>query len=83
MVRMHTQSAFLSSTMSSIYRGIAFEAKPTSDGTWHGFPVPWESVPPAILRQWLQDGKVTRRQVKLFRSRATDNIRWALGNEES
>ena len=146
MVRMHTQSAFLSSTMSSIYRGsqkhknrpvkglkgtlcpewthaandggfrgdphlhcwieteahrlfenastdgerrfatdrgIAFEAKPTSDGTWHGFPVPWESVPPAILRQWLHDGKVTRRQVKLFRSRATDNIRWALGNEES
>lgn len=30
-------------------RGIAFEAKPTGDGTWHGFPVPWESVPPAIL----------------------------------
>lgn len=64
-------------------RGIAFEAKPTGDGTWHGFPIPWESVPPAILNQWLQDGTVSRREVRLNRHRETNDIRWALDSDES
>lgn len=64
-------------------RGIAFEAKPTDDGTWHGYPVPWESVPPSILQQWLQNGNVTRRQMKLFEARVTDDIHWALASDDS
>lgn len=63
-------------------RGVAFEAKPTGDGTWHGFPVPWESVPPLILNQGLQEGKVSRRSVKLYRHRDTHDIRWALDSDE-
>lgn len=63
-------------------RGIAFEAKPTGDGTWHGFPIPWESVPPSILNQWLSDGKVSRREVKLNRHREASDIRWAMDSDE-
>ncbi len=62
-------------------RGIAFEAKPTGDGSWHGFPVPWESVPPAILGQWLSEGKVTRRDVRLNRRHEATNIHWALDTD--
>lgn len=62
--------------------GIAFEAKPTGDGTWHGFPVPWESVPPPILNQWLQEGKVSRQEVRLYKSRNKNDIRWALDSDE-
>ncbi len=62
--------------------GIAFEAKPTGDGTWHGFPVPWESVPPLILKQWFQEGTVSRRALKLHRPRNKDDIRWALDSDE-
>ncbi len=64
-------------------RGIAFEAKPTGDGTWHGFPVPWESVPPPILNQWLDEGKVKRRDIKLHRPRHEDDIRWALDGDDT
>jgi len=63
-------------------RGIAFEAKPTGDGTWHGYPIPWESVPPRILNQWLQEGKVKRREIKLNKPRNENDIHWALGSDE-
>jgi hypothetical protein len=63
-------------------RGIAFEAKPTEDGTWHGFPIPWESVPPAILSQWLQLGKVMRREVRLNKHHEISDIRWALDSDQ-
>lgn len=63
-------------------RGIAFEAKPTGDGSWHGYPVPWESVPPPILDQWLREGKVSRSSVRLHRHCDTTNIHWALGTDE-
>ena len=46
--------------------GIAFEAKPTGDGTWHGYPIPWEMVPAEIVTKWVDGEKVTRRQVKKF-----------------
>lgn len=61
--------------------GVAFEAKPTSDGTWHGFPIPWESVPPWIVRQWRREGKVSKRQLSLYWSRGVDDIRWALDSD--
>jgi hypothetical protein len=63
-------------------RGIAFEAKPTADGSWHGYPVAWEAIPPAVLEQWLIDGKVTRRDLRQNRHHAPTDIHWALGADE-
>jgi hypothetical protein len=59
-------------------RGIAFEAKPTEDGTWHGYPVPWETVPSDITNKWIDDGEVTRRQIKKFWKKDEDDLRWAI-----
>lgn len=58
-------------------RGIAFEAKPTNDGAWHGYPVPWASVPDAIVDQWLEVGTVTNQQIKKHRQYPVRNIHWA------
>lgn len=63
-------------------RGIAFEAKLTGDGTWHGFPIPWESVPPSILKQWNLAGKISLREIKLYKPRNMNDIHWALGSDE-
>jgi hypothetical protein len=62
-------------------RGIAFEAKPTEDGTWHGYPVPWEAVPPEIVQKWKENGAVTRRQIKEHWKKDQDDLRWAIEQE--
>jgi hypothetical protein len=59
--------------------GIAFEAKPTDNGTWHGYPVPWEAVPPDIVNQFVDRGLVTRRQVKKHLQKEKNDLRWAMG----
>ncbi len=62
-------------------RGIAFEAKPTADGTWHGYPVPWESVPPEICEEWLDAGKVSRRDLRVCRPTHAGDLHWALNSD--
>lgn len=65
-------------------RGIAFEAKQTADGTWHGYPVPWESIPPQIREEWLDAGKVLKRDLRLYRAaRDGGDIHWALNSDVS
>ena len=59
-------------------RGIAFEAQSTEDGTWHGYPIPWNDVPNALRRRWLKEAKVTRRELKRFMSFDRNDIHWAL-----
>lgn len=59
-------------------RGLAFEAKPTADGTWHGFPIPWESVPPSLTEAWLEKGLVDRRMTRMFRNFEQNDIYWPL-----
>jgi hypothetical protein len=59
-------------------RGIAFEAKSTADGTWHGYPIPWESVPNAIRQTWMKDSKVLRGQIKRFFRFDRNNFLWPL-----
>lgn len=59
-------------------RGIAFEAKPTKDGTWHGYPIPWESVPNHIKDDWLGANVVARRDIKRFLSFDKNDIYWAM-----
>jgi hypothetical protein len=62
-------------------KGIAFEAKPTNDGTWHGYPIPWESVPADIVNKWVDDKKVTRREIKKHWRKENDDLKWALGED--
>ena len=63
-------------------RGIAFEAKPTADGSWHGFPIPWESVPAAVKDGWLDKELVKGSQVKRYLSRPEKDIKWALDSDD-
>ncbi len=59
-------------------RGVAFEAKSSNDGTWHGYPVPWNVVPAALKERWRDEGRVTRAQLKRYLARPTTDIKWAL-----
>jgi hypothetical protein len=43
--------------------GIAFKAVASNDGTWHGYPVPWEQVPEGLKERWIRERKVTRRDI--------------------
>lgn len=61
--------------------GIAFEAKPSNDGFWHGYPIPWESVPDAVVDHWLSNQLVTNREIKKHRQYPRSNIKWALDSE--
>jgi hypothetical protein len=61
-------------------KGIAFEAKETGDGTWHGFPIPWESVPAVIKARWQALKLVTRRQVKVVYDK--NDIFWPLQTDD-
>ena len=59
-------------------RGIAFEAKPTEDGTWHGYPVPWEAVPPEIVQKWRKEGEITRRDIMRHWKKDQYDLHWAV-----
>lgn len=63
-------------------RGVAFEAKSTNDGTWHGYPIPWENVPPKLTQQWVATGTVTRRELKRFLRFDRNDIHWALETDD-
>jgi len=62
--------------------GIAFEAKATADGSWHGFPIPWESVPFAIKNDWLSSGAVKSRQTKKYFHFEKNDIHWAMTTDD-
>ena len=61
-------------------RGIAFAAVDSRDGTWHGYPVPWKQVPRVIRDRLIEQGRVTRRDLR--RKVDESDIRWALGGED-
>jgi hypothetical protein len=61
--------------------GIAFEAKPTDDDTWHGYPIPWQSVPPAILRVWKRARVVKSKQISSF-WKDDGRIDWAMETDQ-
>lgn len=35
-------------------------------GRWHGYPVQWKEVPPALRREWVADGKVNKRDLREY-----------------
>lgn len=59
-------------------RGMAFEAKPTNDGSWHGFPVPWEEVPADLKDRWLANGKVSKKDIGRYLKFHKTDYRWPL-----
>ncbi|WP_343740020.1 hypothetical protein [Delftia tsuruhatensis] len=59
-------------------RGIAFEAKPTNDGAWHGYPIPWESVPDSIVHKWIDEKLVSRKEIRDNKSHPKNKTDWAL-----
>lgn len=63
--------------------GVAFEAKPTADETWHGYPVPWQDVPAKIKNEWLARGLVKSADLKRYFSRPKKDIRWALDTDDA
>lgn len=63
--------------------GIAFEAKLTGDGTWHGYPIPWENVPAAILKAWRDSGQVSKRDLRRYWTANPNDLRWALDSDVS
>lgn len=42
----------------------AYAAAQHRPGLWHGWPVGWKEVPPPIVREWLNEGRVRQRAVK-------------------
>lgn len=64
-------------------RGIAFEAKLTGDGTWHGYPVPWENVPTSVQDLMIKKGHVRRRDIRRQVKLDTGDVRWALLSDDN
>ena len=62
-------------------KGIAFVAVFSGDGTWHGYPVPWQDVPRNVRDAFVGEGRVTRRQMRRTADRA--DIRWALESDDA
>ncbi len=61
-------------------RGIAFAAVSSGDGTWHGYPVPWQDVPRDVCDTFAREGRVTRGGTRLRVDGA--DIRWALRSDD-
>lgn len=63
-------------------RGMAFVAVSTNDGTWHGYPVPWNDVPSELKSAWQSARLVSRRDLARYLDRPKDDIRWALESDD-
>jgi hypothetical protein len=63
-------------------RGIAFTAKMTNDGTWHGYPVPWDEVPVDVQERLIAAGRVARRDMRKWKSFDERDLRWALRSDD-
>lgn len=67
----------------STKRGIAFVGHDTGDGTWHGYPVPWNDVPAALKERWRDAGQVTRRDLKRYGEFERSDLDWALRSDDA
>ncbi len=61
--------------------GIAFVAHPTEDGTWHGYPEPWNRVPADLKAKWQDAEKVTNRDLRRYKDFPKDSLSWALDSD--
>ncbi len=63
-------------------KGIAFAAQPTEDGSWHGYPEPWNKIPATLKEKWRAEGKVSGRELRLYSDFPRENITWALDTDD-
>ncbi|MCB6180206.1 hypothetical protein LHP98_19010 [Rhodobacter sp. Har01] len=63
-------------------RGIAFEAKPTNDGSWHGYPIPWDDVPADVKDKLVTLGNVKGSMLRRHASFSETIIDWAMDTDE-
>jgi hypothetical protein len=49
-----------------LHDGRIYEFQPDNVGGFHGYPVPGTEVPPAVLRQWRDQGLITEAQYRRF-----------------
>jgi len=48
----------------ALHEGKAYCGQAEAEDVWHGYPVGWMEVPEPVIRQWITEGRLTRRQVK-------------------
>jgi len=46
------------------FDGKAYCAQEHRKGFWHGYPVGWKEVPPHIRDKWIEEGLVSRQDIK-------------------
>ena len=63
-------------------RGIAFVAQPTEDGSWHGYPEPWNRVPSELKDRWRRERAVSARDLRRYADFPETEINWALGSDD-
>jgi hypothetical protein len=61
--------------------GVAFAAQLSGDGTWHGYPIPWQQVPATLKDRWLAAGVVRKRDLRRYRDGPDTDVRWALESD--
>lgn len=55
--------------------GIAFQGHEHQPGKWHGHPVAWNEVNQKLVVRWIQEKRVSRREVrKLWTLEALDSV---------
>lgn len=62
-------------------RGMAFVAHDTEEGTWHGYPVPWNDVPATLKDRWRAEKRVSRRDLTRYGEFARSDIDWPLASD--
>ena len=62
--------------------GIAFVALLSSDGTWHGYPLPWHDVPASIQDILVEKGQATRTEIRRQGRVDSRNVGWALSSDD-
>jgi len=48
----------------ALQSGVAFQGHEHEPGKWHGHPVAWNEVNQKLVNQWIQEKRVTRREVR-------------------
>jgi hypothetical protein len=44
----------------------AYCAQQHLEGRWHGYPEQWRKIPESLWRQWLEAGRVRKRDIKNY-----------------
>jgi hypothetical protein len=63
-MRLLSESLVFGRKRYAVLEGKAFCAQEHEPGRWHGYPIGWEEVPHSLRKTWLEEGKVTRRDMK-------------------